>query len=149
MATGHTFPADVVPTSRSFTPGAYPQSEFQGLNGAVTTVQYGVKSVDCMLSMTFANITDDNAWLIMDNYNKVMSGRDEQGNADYVDLQGQMKGIQNVSLAETISQNPLNNLIGPVLRWRYASPPEFVSVYPGRTTVTVELRGYLEGATGA
>ena len=148
MATAHIFPPDVVPTSRVFTPGVYPQSEFQGLNGAVTTIQYGVKSVDCTLKMTFANIPDDTAWLIMDNYDKVMSGRDEQGNADYVDLQGQMKGIQNQDLARAFAQDPIANP-RPVLRWRYAEPPEFTSVFPGRTTVTVELRGYLEGATGA
>jgi hypothetical protein len=148
MATAHIFPANLVPTSRSFVPGVYPQSEFQGLNGAVTTIQFGVKSVDCMLSMTFANISDDNAWLIMDNYNKVMSGRDEKGNADYVDLEGQMKGIQNVDMSYQISQNPVGNP-RPVLRWRYSQPPEFTSVFPGRTTVSVNLRGYLEGASSA
>lgn len=148
MATAHMFPANLVPSSRAFTPGVYPSSEFQALNGAVTRVRFGVQSVDCELKMTFANITDDNAWLIMENYNQVMSGRDSKGNADYVDLEGQMKGIQNVDLSYAMSQNPVGNT-RPVLRWRYANPPEFTSVFPGRTTVTVELRGYLEGASGA
>ena len=32
------------------------------------------------------------------------------------------------------------------LRYRYAEPPKITSTFPGRSTVSVVLRGYLDGA---
>ena len=63
MATGHPFPS-LTPSSRVYTAASYPQKEFQGLNGAVTTLQYGLQRVDSKLEMTFTNITDGEAYQI-------------------------------------------------------------------------------------
>ena len=142
-AVRHLFP-DIAPTARVYTPGVFPTNEFQSLNGSVTTIQYGGKAVDCKLEMTFANITDDQTWDIFRNYELVMNGRDElTGERDYVDLNGQMKGVQNWDLALEMSQNPESPK--PTLRYRYAEPPVITSVFPGRSTVRVVLRGYLDG----
>lgn len=146
--TAHIFPANLVPSARSYTPPSFPQREFQGLNGAVTFLQYGQKAVDSTLEMTFQNITDDEAYAIFQNYEAVTNGRDEvTGEMDYVDLEGQMKGIASVPLAYEISQNPVGNPRQDLLRYRYAEPPTIQSIFPGRSTVNVRLRGYLEGAT--
>ena len=45
MATGYGFP-NLTPSQRVYTPAVYPQKEFVGPNGSVTTLQYGVKPVD-------------------------------------------------------------------------------------------------------
>ena len=149
-ATGHRFPEGLVPSSRAYTPPVFPTAEFQGLNGAVTTLRYGVKAVDSKLEMTFKNITDEEAYEIFENYEKVMGGRDETtGEADYCDLEGQMAGISSRELKLEMSQNPITNPRQDLLRYRYAQPPKITSVFPGRSTVTVVLRGYLEGATSS
>ena len=144
---GHIFPTNLVPSRRVYTPPVFPSTEFQGLNGAVTHIQFGQKAVDSRLEMTFQNITDDEAYAIFQNYELVMKGRDDQTNeADYVDLQGQMKGIGSVPLKYEISQDPNGNPRQDLLRYRYAEPPQIVSVFPGRSTVTVVLRGYFDAA---
>ena len=144
-AIGHQFP-DLTPTQRVYTPGVFPQTEFKGLNGAVTTVQYGFKSVDSQLAMTFANITDDEAWQILQNYEAANNGRYEStGERDFVVLSlATERGIGSEFLARQISERGATQ---PRLRYRYASPPQIKSVFPGRSTVQVELRGYLEGAS--
>lgn len=147
-ATGHVFP-DIAPSQRVYTPGTFPANEFQGLNGAVTTLQYGSKEVDSKLEMTFQNITDDEAMLIFENYLRVNNGRDNgTGERDYllfspVSGHAALSGIGNAELKARIGEQRFNTA---QLRYRYASPPTITSVFPGRSTVQIELRGYLEGA---
>ena len=45
MANNINFPA-IKPSSRSYTPGRYPQVEFIAQNGAKTVLRYGNKKVD-------------------------------------------------------------------------------------------------------
>ena len=71
----------------------------KGLNGSVTTLQYGNKTVDSQLEMTFTNIADEDAYAIFQNYQKANCGFDEKtGERDYVVLSaglytGQMAGV--------------------------------------------------------
>ena len=48
-------------------------------------------------------------------------------------------GIIDDSMRAVTTEKRLNR------RYRYAEPPTFVSTFPGRCTVTVSLRGYLDG----
>ena len=143
-ATGYDFPK-LTPSSRRYIPGTYPTSEFQGLNGAVTSIQYGNLPVDSSLEMTFTNITDDEASAIFENYRDVMSNRDEDtGRCSWVDLttaQPALAGMTNNALKIDVAQK-----VNEYLRYRYAEPPQITSVFPGRSTVSIKLRGYLEGA---
>ena len=104
MPTGHAFP-DITPSQRVYTAGTFPQAEFQGLNGAVTTLQYGVKTVDSKLEMTFQNISDAEANAILDNYEAVNSGSDDAGRQDYVKFpnndSGAVKGVGKYSPTTT------------------------------------------------
>ena len=52
---------NIKPTSRSYTPGRYPQLEFVAQNGAKTVLRYGNKKVDAKLTLEFTNITDSEA----------------------------------------------------------------------------------------
>ena len=146
-ATGHQFP-DIAPSQRVYTPGTFPTKDFQGLNGAVTTLQYGHKSVDSKLELVFQNITDDEAWKIFENYEKASNGRDPAtGEHDYVVLlsseeTGIAAGVSNQELRRQITERQE----GARLRYRYAQPPTITSTFPGRSTVAIEFRGYLEAA---
>ena len=45
MATNRPFP-NIKPSSRSYTPGVYPQTEFESQNGAKVVMRYGDKQVN-------------------------------------------------------------------------------------------------------
>jgi hypothetical protein len=61
------FPA-VKPSSRSFSPGEYPSTTFESLDGTKTHLRYGNKRVNATLTLTFSNISDADAGLILANY---------------------------------------------------------------------------------
>ena len=49
----------IKPTSRSYSPGQYPSTDFESLNGTKTHIRYGNKRVNATLSLGFSNISDD------------------------------------------------------------------------------------------
>ena len=69
--TAVSFPA-LVPSSRSYSPGVFPEQQFQSQNGAVVRVRYGNQRYSSSLSLTFANISDESAKSILENYVAVM-----------------------------------------------------------------------------
>ena len=66
MATFSPFP-NIKPSSRTYTPGKYPQTEFVAQNGAKTVLRYGDKQVDAKLTLNFTNISDSQAFAILEN----------------------------------------------------------------------------------
>ena len=131
--TAVSFPA-LVPTSRSYTPGVFPEQQFQSQNGAVVRVRYGNQRYSSSLSLTFANITDTNASLILQNYVDVM---DDDNYAEFTS--------SNVAAGAGDSLVPWIRETNSLLKWKYASPPSVQSVKPGLSTVTCEFTGELEG----
>jgi len=128
------FPA-LVPSSRSYTPGVFPEQQFQAQNGAVVRVRYGNQRYSSSLSLTFANITDSNAALILQNYVDVM---DDDNYAEFT--------TSNVAAGVSTGLVPWVRETNSLLKWKYASPPSVTSVKPGLSTVTCEFIGELEGA---
>ena len=132
--TAVSFPA-LIPTSRSYTPGVFPEQQFQAQNGAVVRVRYGNQRYSSSLSLTFANITDSNAALILQNYVDVM---DDDNYAEFT--------TDNVAAGVSTGLVPWIRETNSLLKWKYASPPSVTSVKPGLSTVTCEFTGELEGA---
>ena len=134
----------LTPSARSYKPGSFPIEQFQGQNGAVTAVKFGNRRADSELTMTFQNITDAQGAEILANYDSVMNGLDSNGDWNYIQFpsadSGAMAGIPNQSMREATAETNL------IRRYRYAEAPQFVSTFPGRCTVTIKLRGYLDGA---
>ena len=128
------FPA-LVPTSRSYAPGVFPEQQFQAQNGAVVRVRYGNQRYSSSLSLSFANITDANAALILQNYVDVM---DDDNYAEFT--------TSNIAAGASEALTPWIRETNSLLKWKYASPPSVTSVKPGLSTVTCEFIGELEGA---
>ena len=142
---GIDFPSGISPSRRSYKMPQFPIKEFTGLNGAVTTVQYGNRSVDSELELVFQNISDDKAFEIFEHYQAVNGGRESEGERNWARLSkefnvGPMAGVMNESLKGVMTESKGNR------RYRYAEPPTITSVFPGVCTVSVKFRGYLEGA---
>ena len=70
MTTAQPFPS-IKPSSRSFSPGTYPSTDFESLDGTKTHIRYGNRRVNATLSLGFSNITDAEAALILENYEDV------------------------------------------------------------------------------
>jgi len=124
----------VRPTSRTYKPGKRPSTIFEAQNGATTLVEFGTQLVNAELELEFRNITDENAVLIIDNYNSIT-----QNNWVLFEEAGGLSGMSS-TLQEAIETGYQS------LRWRYAKPPEIESVFPGISTVSCSFVGYFYGA---
>ena len=144
MATNISFP-NIKPTSRSYTPGNYPQVEFVAQNGAKTVIRYGNKQVDAKLTLNFTNILDSEAFEILENYREVNSVY------DYVIFNSE-SGLAGIGgNGQTTPDGSLGNLAtyvaagGIGLRYRYESPPTVTSVRPNRSNVQCKFVACLDG----
>lgn len=134
MARAVSFP-NIKPTSRRYAPGDFAQTRFESLNGATTVIRYSNKRKNSELSLTFANISDSDAYQILYNYERVNSAWDYV----YFGYSNALTGVQG-SLDDYISETT-----DPRLRWRYAEAPQIESVKPGISTVTCRFTGFLDG----
>ena len=137
MANIEPFP-NVKPSSRSYTPGTYPQVEFVAQNGAKTVLRYGNKKVNAKLSLGFTNITDSEAFLILDLYERVNS------DYDYIFFTSAnaLAGVNSLSLVNNMAEIDSN---GFKLRYRFDGPPSVSSVRPGRSNVQCKFVACSDG----
>ena len=133
-----TFPVDITPTSRNYSPGEFPQTVFEAQNGAKTVLRYGNKRVNASLSLSFKNIDDDQAAQILANYENINS------DWDYLDFNGTdvLKGIEpTTSTLKTYVKESSSGL-----RWRYAKAPQVSSgTYPGVSNVSCSFVACMDG----
>ena len=124
MTTAQPFP-QIKPTSRSYSAGTYPSTNFESLDGTKTHLRYGNKRVNATLTLGFSNITDADAALILDNYENVNS------DWDYVtfDRGYATSGVTDTSLLAYLKES------GSSLKWRYSGPPTVTSTFKGLSNV--------------
>ena len=138
MGVEHIFP-DIVPSSRSYKPGKRVESQFKGQDGSTTFVQFGYIFIDAELRLEFRNIHDNEAADIL-RYYYLVQGDDWLAfdrNKNELPVGGW--GGTSKDLFDVVKGGYTH------LRWRFASPPQITSVYPGRSTVSCEFTGFLYG----
>ena len=123
------------PTSRSYSPGKFPQSEFAALNGAKTRVIFGNRRSDSELSLGFQNITDAQAAEVLAHYERITPSDDWTSFTVNDGAAG----------ASAPLADYLREVGGSGLRWRYADAPSVSSVKPGLSTVQCKFVGNLDG----
>jgi len=136
MATNRFFP-NIKPSSRSYIPGVYPQTEFESQNGAKVVMRYGNKQVNAKLNLGFTNITDTQANEILDLYEEVNS------DYDYIlfAATNALAGIDNNNLLK--KQAEADDSFK--LRYRFDGPPTVTSVRPGISNVQCKFVACLDG----
>jgi len=132
--TARPFP-NIKPSGRSYTPGEFPQTQFQALNGATTVVRFSNRRVNSTLQLSFDNISDADAADILDHYTSV---NDDWDYATFTSNNGSAGADDD--LVDYIQESG-----GSGLRWRYSGPPSVSSVRPGRSTVQCSFTGFLDG----
>ena len=125
-------PTNLVPSTRSYSPGEYPQSEFQALNGVKTIIRYGKRRYDSTLTLGFNNIADSDAAAILQNYEDINSVWDEVTFNGTGVIEGASSQMQSYFIERT------------ELKWRYDGPPTVTSVYPGRSNVECKFVACLD-----
>lgn len=130
---GIAFPA-LVPSQRSYEPGSYAEEIFTARNGAVTRLRYGNQRNSSRLNLSFDNISDANAALILTNYEQVT----QPGN--WVNFT-----TANVAAGTSAQLAPWIIESNSAQHWRYSKPPSVTSVRPGLSSVSCEFVGELEG----
>ena len=129
----HSFPS-IKPSSRSYSPGKYPQTDFEAQNGAKTIMRYGKNRVNATLTLGFANIADADAALILANYEDVNS------DWDYVTFSSSngTVGVDSTSLSNYFKES------GSGLKWRYSGPPSVTSTFKGMSNVSCSFVACLD-----
>ena len=126
MASSVAFPS-VKPSSRSFTSGNFPSTDFESLDGTKTHIRFGNKEVNATLTLGFANISDAEVMDILRHYRNVNS------DWDYVIFNKNSAGLQGIEsngLANTIGSGT-SDYLESQLRWRYSAPPTVTSTFNG------------------
>jgi len=134
------FPA-IKPSARSFTPGTYPSTDFESLDGTKTHIRFGNKAINAQLSLSFSNISDGEVVDILNNY------RDVNSDWDHVTFNINSAGLQGLStlhsgyLLESWMQNGSNEA---GLKWRYTGPPTVTSTFNGLSNVSCSFVACLD-----
>ena len=136
---GPTFP-ELVPTARSMSPGDFAGKVFRSQSGVEARVQYGNKAFDKTLDLEYSNITETDAAAIHDHYLAC------NGTLYYFSLSTKARSGNETFHVNDSSGSTSNRFSAAPfgLRYRYAEPPQFSSVKPGRMSVTVKLIGVLD-----
>lgn len=122
----------LIPSARTLVPGQYPVRRFQAINGAATRRLYGKLDYDYFLDLTYGNeagLTDvqtESIWSVW---------QDAYGHTDPVTLPSQVFAGMAAALPAQIS--------GHVTWYFDEQPPQIEPTVPGRSRITVRLRGRL------
>jgi len=117
------------PTSRSFTPGTYPQRSYRSLSGVVTKRTFGNAPSQSALEMNFDNVADSTATAIINHY-RSQTAINKRFQLSAITMGGMDSGLVN------IADGTIDNL-----RFEYKEPPSVQSVRPGRSSISVSLIG--------
>ena len=117
------------PSSRSFTPGIYPQRSYRSLAGVVTKRTFGNAPSQSTLDMTFENVADSTATAILDHY-RSQTAINKRFQLSAITMGGMDAGLL------AIANGTIDNL-----RFEYKDAPSVQSVRPGRSSVNVSLIG--------
>lgn len=120
------FPA-LTPTSRSFDAGDFANKKYSAQDGAEFRILYGDKRVGMAMTLTYSNITDAEAQSFVDHYHEM------KGTFTQFDVGTAVRGGWEGS----------HGTLGAVQwgsQWRYDKPPQLDSVYPGVSSVSVNLK---------
>jgi len=119
-----TFPA-LIPSARTFTPGAVVVSQQSSLSGVRTGFRRGARLQGQVLSLSFTNLTETQVNLIKDHY------IDRQGSFDIFFLSDEVWNGYSTLPIDVFS-----------VAWRYGNSPTISDGIVGRWGVEVELTAH-------
>lgn len=122
------------PTRRTYTPGVIPETEFVGQNGTVQYIRFGNVPTGSKLQLYYENITEDQAFDILELYDEVIRG-------DF--LVNISKSHSTLGDADPNGMAAMLSNEDTGLLYRYAKPPTVEARLSRRYNVTVDFVGVL------
>lgn len=122
---------DIVPTSRSFSAPTWPTTSTTSQSGVISRRLWGSSPSKASLSLTYSNISDTNAALILNAYNTAKGATTDLTLPSSV-LTG---------MGSSLTLRWATAIASAGLKWYFSEnePPSVESVVPGRSTVKVTL----------
>jgi hypothetical protein len=118
------------PTSRSFTTGSFPIKTFQAQNGAEIRILYATQLTGKKMTLTYVNLSDADAYMFFQHYVQ-QRGSYKTFQLGDINSEGSRVGWG--------SENGATDAGDFNMIWRYADEPQLTSVYPGVSSITIEL----------
>jgi hypothetical protein len=120
--------------------GDFPSKTFTSQSGIQATVQYGSRRTNQTIDLAYNNTTETIAAAIYDHYLACrgtiytfgLAEAAKSGNPTF------HLGDSSASASNRYSAAPFG------MKYKYAEPPQFDSIKPGRMSVTVKLIGVLD-----
>ena len=122
---------EITPSSRQFKAPSFPVTSVVSQSGATTRRLWGSRAVQAELSMTYRNVTDDQAAAIVEHYD------DCKGPITKASLPDATWDGASSDLRKYLKLNDY----GTGIDWYFASPPTVDNIFPGVSTVQVRLIG--------
>lgn len=116
------FPS-VRPSSRTWTPGARPQTTFRSQSGYEVRIQHGNVEVGAVLRLGFQNLRESVGKQITDHYATA------QGSYETFSLPSDI----------FVGMTSYSYITATQTTWRYANPPSVTYVAPGIQSISVDL----------
>ena len=139
MGTQIQFP-DIKPSSRSFTPGRYPETTFESLDGTKTYLRFGNQAINATLSLSFSNINDD------DTSSIILAYFDSKADpTNYINMSGSSGALAGISYSPMATD--LWERVGKYkspLKWRFSNPPTVTSTFDGLSNVSCSFVACLD-----
>ena len=139
MGTQIQFP-DIKPSARSFTPGNYPETTFESLDGTKTYLRFGNQAINATLSLSFSNINDTDASSIISTYFESKADP-----TNFINVSGGNGALAGVNYSPV--DNSLFQKIGMFrspLKWRYSAPPTVTTTFDGLSNVSCSFVACLD-----
>jgi len=124
---------NIQPSSRSYKPGVYPQTQFESINGSTTVVRFGSQCYNSELTLQFTNIEDSWADQIIQKFEQA------NGNWDYITFGPGALDCAGSGMRSRMQENS-------PLHWRFAGPPQVTYKFKNICDVSCSFIGYLDPA---
>ena len=139
MGTQIQFP-DIKPSARSFTPGDYPETTFESLDGTKTYLRFGNQAINATLSLSFSNISDTETNSILTAY---FDSKADPTN--YINMSGRSGALAGLTFSS--GANDLWERVGKYdspLKWRFSNPPTVTTTFDGLSNVSCSFVACLD-----
>lgn len=139
---------NIRPSARSYKPGQYPQTFFQSINGATSVIQFGAQEFNAELTLQFSNIEDTKAEEI------ILAFENSNGRWDYINFSSGAldcagtdgDGDAKIGMKKRMSEyRQVDGRSIPVLKWRFAEPPQVTYKFRNICDVSCSFIAYLDG----
>ena len=126
--------------ARSFTPGKYPETTFESLDGTKTYLRFGNQAINATLSLSFSNISDTETNSILTAY---FDSKADPTN--YINMSGRSGALAGIAYSPVATDlwERTGKYDSPT-KWRFSNPPTVTTTFDGLSNVSCSFVACLD-----